>query len=64
VQARKPETQIYHLALDLAQVKLQEVVYIDDQRLFVEVAESLRLHGIHPTSFVSTRAALAAFGLA
>jgi putative hydrolase of the HAD superfamily len=41
VQARKPETQIYHLALDLAQVKLQEVVYIDDQCLFVEVAESL-----------------------
>jgi putative hydrolase of the HAD superfamily len=63
VHSRKPETQIYQLALDLAQVDPQEVVYIDDQRLFVEVAESLGLHGIHHTSYASTRAALAAFGL-
>ena len=63
VQSRKPETQIYQLALDLAQVDPREVIYIDDQRLFVEVAESLGLHGIHHTSYASTRAALAAFGL-
>lgn len=63
VQSRKPETQIYRLALDMAQVDPQEVVYIDDQILFVEVAESLGLHGIHHTSYASTRAALAAFGL-
>jgi putative hydrolase of the HAD superfamily len=54
---------MYQLALDLAQVDPQEVVYIDDQRLFVEVAESLGLHGIHHTSYASTRAALAAFDL-
>jgi putative hydrolase of the HAD superfamily len=41
----------------------QEAVYIDDQTPFVEVAESLGLHGIHHTSYESTRAALAAFGL-
>jgi putative hydrolase of the HAD superfamily len=64
VQSRKPEKQIYHLALDLAQVEPQEAVYIDDQLLFVEVAESLGLHGLHHTSYASTRAALAAFGLA
>jgi putative hydrolase of the HAD superfamily len=64
VQSRKPETQIYQLALDMAQVDPKEVVYIDDQRLFVEVAESLGLHGIHHTGYASTRAALAAFGLA
>ena len=64
VQARKPETQIYHMALDMAQVDPQEVVYIDDQLLFVEVAQSLGMHGIHHTSYASTRAALAAFGLA
>jgi len=64
VQYRKPETQIYHMALDMAQVDPQEVVYIDDQLLFVEVAQSLGIHTIHHTSYASTRAALAAFGLA
>ena len=63
VQYRKPETQIYHMALDMAQVDPQEVVYIDDQLLFVEVAQSLGIHTIHHTSYTSTRAALAAFGL-
>jgi len=63
VQSRKPETRIYQLALDMAQVDPKEVAYIDDQILFVEVAESLGLHGIHHTSYASTRAALAAFGL-
>ena len=63
VHSRKPETQIYQLALDLAQIDPKEVIYIDDQRLFVEVAESLGLHGIHHTSYASTRAALAALGL-
>jgi putative hydrolase of the HAD superfamily len=63
VQSRKPATRIYQLALDMAQVDPKEVVYIDDQRLFVEVAESLGLHGIHHSSYESTRAALAAFGL-
>jgi hypothetical protein len=40
-----------------------EVIYIDDPLLFVEVAERLGLHGIHHTSYASTREALAAFGL-
>ena len=64
VQSRKPERQISHMALDMAQVDAQEVIYIDDQLLFVEVAQSLGMHGIHHTSHASTRAALAAFGLA
>jgi putative hydrolase of the HAD superfamily len=48
----------------MAQVDPQEVVYIDDQILFVEVAWILGINGIHRTSYASTRAALAAFGLA
>jgi hypothetical protein len=39
------------------------VVYLDDQELFVEVARSLGLHGIHHTSYAATRAAVAALGL-
>lgn len=63
VHCRKPETEIYRLALDLAQVDPQEVLYIDDQALFVEVAQRLGFHGIHHTSYESTRTAVAALGL-
>ena len=51
------------MALGIAQVDPEEVVYIDDQELFVEVAQSLGLQGIHHTDSASTRAALAALGL-
>ncbi len=64
VHYRKPEVEIYRMALDIAQVNPEEVVYIDDQELFVEVAQSLGLHGLHHTDYASTRAALAALGLA
>ena len=63
VHARKPETAIYRMALDIAQVEPTEVVYVDDQALFVEVAQRLGMHGIHHTSYDTTRAALATFGL-
>ena len=63
VHCRKPEPGIYRMALDIAQVSPAEVVYVDDQALFVEVAESLGMHGIHHTGYESTRSALAALGL-
>lgn len=63
VHCRKPEIEIYRMALDIAQVDPAEVVYIDDQELFVEVAQGLGLHGIHHTDYAATRAALAALGL-
>ncbi len=63
VHCRKPEVEIYRMALGIAQVDPEEAVYIDDQELFVEVAQGLGLHGIHHTDYASTRAALAALGL-
>ncbi len=63
VHCRKPEIEIYRMALDIAQVDPEEVVYIDDQELFVEVAQGLGLHGIHHTDYATTRASLAALGL-
>jgi putative hydrolase of the HAD superfamily len=63
VHCWKPEVEIYRMALGIAQVDPEEVVYIDDQELFVEVAQSLGLHGSHHTDYASTRAALAALGL-
>ena len=63
VHCRKPETEIYRMALDIAQVDPGEVAYIDDQELFVEVAQSLGMRGIHHTAYDSTRTALATLGL-
>jgi putative hydrolase of the HAD superfamily len=63
VQSRKPETKIYRMALDIGQVSPEHVAYIDDQAMFVEVAQNLGMHGILHTSYDSTRAALAALGL-
>lgn len=51
------------MALGIAQVDPEEVVYIDDQALFVEVAQSLGMRGIHHTDYAATRAALAELGL-
>jgi len=63
VHFRKPDPDIYRVALDIAQVRPDEVVYIEDRGMFVEVARSLGLHGLHHTSYKSTRAALEGFGL-
>lgn len=63
VHFRKPDTDIYRLALDVAQVPVSRVVYIEDRPLFVQVAESLGVRGIRHTDYASTRARLAEYGL-
>ncbi len=63
VHCRKPEPAIYQMALDIAQVEPSEAVYIDDQALFVQVAQKFGIHAIHHTGYDATRAALAALGL-
>ncbi|MGD0282908.1 MAG: HAD-IA family hydrolase [Dissulfurispiraceae bacterium] len=63
VHFRKPDVDIYRMALDVARVPPTKVVYIDDRAMFVEVAHSLDIHSIHHTGYASTRAALEAFGL-
>ena len=63
VRLRKPDADIFRLALDIAQVPAEQVVYIDDQPLFVQIAEDLGIHGIRHTDYQSTRAQLASVGL-
>jgi putative hydrolase of the HAD superfamily len=63
VHFRKPDEDIFRMALDIAQVPVSQVVYIDDRAMFVQIAKSLGIHGIHHTDYKSTRAKLAAFGL-
>ena len=65
VHFRKPDADIWKVALDIAQVPREEVVYIDDRPMFVQVAEGLGLKGIihNYKNIGATRDALAALGL-
>ena len=63
VHVRKPETEIFRLALDIAQASARQTAYIDNTPMFVEVAEGLGIRSICHTDYRSTRAKLAALGL-
>lgn len=63
VHFRKPDADIFKIAIDMAQTPLDEAIYIDDRPLFVQVSESLGLKGIVHRSFEETKAALADYGL-
>jgi len=63
VHFRKPDADIYRIALDIAQVPIEEVLYIEDRLMFVEVAQGMGIRSIHHTGFDSTRENLASLGL-
>jgi putative hydrolase of the HAD superfamily len=64
VHYRKPDTDLYLLALNCAQVQPEQVAYLDDRAMFVEVARGLGINGIHHTAYEATKATLAeCFGL-
>src|SRR4051812_19064332 len=60
---RKPDREIWRLALNLAQVSEQASIYVDDRELFVDVAADLGFTAIHHTSVESTRAKLLQMGV-
>ncbi|HLF34993.1 MAG TPA: HAD family phosphatase [Cyclobacteriaceae bacterium] len=63
VHYRKPDPDIYKIALNIAQVPPGEVIYIDDRPLFIQVASELGIDGILHTEFNSTKKVLASMGL-
>ncbi len=63
VHMRKPDLEMWHLALNLAQVTASETIYIDDREVFVEVAAELGFTSIHHTSLHETADQLAQLGL-
>jgi putative hydrolase of the HAD superfamily len=63
VHFRKPDADIFRVALDMAQVSPLQVVYIEDTPMFVQVAEGLGIRGVHHTDYKSTHDKLAALGL-
>jgi len=63
VHVRKPDADLFRLALDIAQTPTRQVVYIENTPMFVQVAESLGIRSILHTDYRSTCAKLASFGL-
>jgi len=63
VQLRKPDADIFRAALDTAQVSANQVIYIENNPMFVEVAKSLGIRNILHTDYKSTCAKLVSFGL-
>jgi putative hydrolase of the HAD superfamily len=64
VHYRKPDADMFRMALDISQASLQTALYIDDRLLFVEVAQGLGLQAIHHRGEEETRRALTGYGLA
>jgi putative hydrolase of the HAD superfamily len=63
VHVRKPDADIFRLALDIAQVPARRVVYVENTPMFVQVAEGLGIKSILHTGYASTCAQLDSFGL-
>jgi putative hydrolase of the HAD superfamily len=63
VHLRKPDTDIFRMALNIAQTPTQKVVYIENTPMFVTVAEGLGIKSIYHTSYQSTRDKLTQLGL-
>ena len=63
VHMRKPDVNIFRLALDVAQTPPARIVYIDNTPMFVQIAEGLGIRSILHVDLKSTRAKLASFGL-
>jgi putative hydrolase of the HAD superfamily len=64
VHVRKPDADIFRLALDIAQVPARKVVYIENTPMFVQIAEGVGIPSILHTDYKSTCARLASLGFA
>jgi FMN phosphatase YigB (HAD superfamily) len=63
VHLRKPDADIFRLSLDIAQVPVREVVYVENTPMFVGIAQDLGIRSVLHTDYGSTREKLASFGL-
>jgi len=63
VHVRKPDADLFRLALDISQATARQVVYIENTPMFVRIAEGLGIRSILHTDYKSTCAKLASCGL-
>jgi putative hydrolase of the HAD superfamily len=63
VHLRKPDLDMFRLALGVAQTPARQILYIENTALFVQIAKGMGIRGILHTDYQSTRAQLSALGL-
>ena len=63
VHLRKPDANIFRLALDITQTPADRVLYIENTPMFVQIAEGLGIKSILHTDCESTRAQLVSLGV-
>lgn len=62
VHIRKPDKNIFKLALDMAHVQPDEVLYIDDTEVFITIAESMGIKSIWHVNYETTCEKFQSFG--
>jgi len=63
IRMRKPDADIYRLALDMAGARASEVVYLENTEMFVDVARGLGIPTILHKDYETTVLALGEIGL-
>jgi putative hydrolase of the HAD superfamily len=63
VHLKKPDVDIFHLILDIAQVPAEQIIYIEDTLLFTDVGKKLGMRIIQHENYFSTSIELAAMGM-
>ena len=64
VHFRKPDADIWRMALDIALVRPEEVLYLEDRAMFIHVAEGLGINGLLHENYTKTVEKLKEWGLA
>jgi putative hydrolase of the HAD superfamily len=63
VHLRKPDPDIFRIAMDTTQASARQVIYIENTPMFVQIAEGMGIRSILHTDYNSTYMKLASFGL-
>jgi putative hydrolase of the HAD superfamily len=64
VHLLKPDIEIFHLAVDIAQTPVSQIIYIEDTPMFVQIARGLGVRSILHASHDATADELGSLGLA
>ena len=62
VHLRKPDKDIFSMASDISQTAPMHSLYIDDRSMFVEVAQSFGMNGLHYKGLDEAKVTLKALG--
>ena len=63
VHLRKPDPEIFRLAMDTTQASPRQVIYIENTPMFVQIAEGMGIRSILHTDYNSTYTKMSSFGL-